>query len=298
MEIKKIYQEIDEQNNFTPLFETLNKVSQLLVHEDIYPEMICQLVCSDPIISAKIVSVANSSYFRRNRDREINTLKEAITILGIKITLQLVFALCLKSDVFDNNTYSLFQDYYLTNSVLAASLASGMLGIKKTTAGERYLSALTQDIGMVALLSIFGDEYSDFILTTPFQESFLNIEKEKFNITHVDAGVHLFRRYNMPACLTTAIAESHLTPEKRELGMRSHLGYVNFVTSQAASNIVDPHCDIQNLENLISPVVADLFRQNIGLTMKAISTNSILHNIRIIDDERFNEISKYYSPNE
>jgi HD-like signal output (HDOD) protein len=118
----------------------------------------------DPALTAKILRLVNSSVFGRNR--EIASLQQALSVLGINPLKTLVLGLNLPSSLFLNMQGDLLRKYWqksLAKAALARELGKLTL---PTQVDELFLAGLLGDIGTLLLIQELGDHYSSFLRTT------------------------------------------------------------------------------------------------------------------------------------
>lgn len=158
----------------------------------------------DAALSARILRIANSPLYARRRP--VGNLSQALTVLGLNATLTLALGFSL---VPGTGTRPATHERVWRRSVIAA-LASRLLG---RAAGlpqleEVMLGGLLQDIGMLALLQVFGDEYAARIAGAPDHAGLLAVEREWLGCDHAEVGAWLARRWGLPPLLCDAIGRS------------------------------------------------------------------------------------------
>ncbi len=144
----------------------------------------------DPGLTAKILKVANSALYARQR--EISTLQTAITLLGFKNIKSLVI-LTSASNLFTKGPSSSFYEHFWRHSVMSAFLTRELItrNFSSLSADEGFLAGLLHDIGQVAMYHADPQNY---------QVIFENreTEKEYFDVTHKEVGEKALSRWNFP----------------------------------------------------------------------------------------------------
>lgn len=168
-----------------------------------------QLISVDPALSARLLRVANSPLYATRR--RIDTLTQAMAMLGLNATLSLALGFSLVHGLRGHNGSAELQERIWRRSVLAA-MASRLLGqqagLKRAEA--LMLAGLLQDIGRLALLQAMPEEYSTLCASAEDNAALLVLEHEHFDADHADVGTWLARRWNLPDYLVEAIASSEL----------------------------------------------------------------------------------------
>lgn len=168
-----------------------------------------KIISPDQAITTDIMKIANSSYY--GRSGKVNTLRDAITLLGMKTVKNLVM---LKSNKqFTKNLGGeIYQKQLHELPVLTALIAFDLtspLGLKRIRE-EVFLAGLLHKIGMTILALNFPTRYSELLeLASTGVRDLLFVEKENFNTDHIEAGAKVFKMWNMPISLQQSIAHQN-----------------------------------------------------------------------------------------
>ncbi len=108
------------------------------------------LIKLDPVLSAKILKVANSALYARQR--EITSLKMAISLIGFK-TIKSLVLLISASNLFSKYRKTQFYRMFWRHSLYSAftSKRLTLLSSTKDWAEQLFLTGLFHDIGQIAL---------------------------------------------------------------------------------------------------------------------------------------------------
>ncbi len=115
-----------------------------------------KIISNDPPLAAKIMKVANSSFYRTTK--EITSLHMALVVLGMEEIRNIVFAVSLYSSFhkLQNSRYFLFEDFW-KHSVGVGKVALALAKYLKIKAqNAEFVSGLLHDIGRLILQSFFG----------------------------------------------------------------------------------------------------------------------------------------------
>jgi putative nucleotidyltransferase with HDIG domain len=152
----------------------------------------------DPGLTAKILKVANSALYARQR--EISTLQMAITLLGFKNIKSLVI-LTSASTLFTKGPSSSFYEHFWRHSVMSAFLTRELLtrNFSNLSADEGFLAGLLHDIGQVAMYHADPQNYQVIFENRETAGSLMReMEKEYFDVTHKEIGEKVLSRWNFP----------------------------------------------------------------------------------------------------
>jgi len=177
------------------------------------PEELQAVLSRDPALSLKLLRLANSAYYRRNR--RVATLNTAIVMLGFKTiqTLVLSSAVHRVLAAADSRAKSLWLHCFgtaLACRELCKRASSNLFGHD-----EAFLAGLFHDVAKGVIVSKFPGVYSRPV--GPRGES------EILGFHHGDLGRVLLERWEIPANLTEAVGTHH-DPTPQGLGRIVRVG--------------------------------------------------------------------------
>ncbi len=215
MDKEKIFELLETSARLPALPETISQILNGLnnpVSVDI--EELAERVSSNSYLAGLIMESVNSGFFHLRR--EINSIREAIALLGLQ-TVQNLLIFFITRQFFpdrharENRTFHMARYW---KHVIGTSVACCMLS-ERVNAGDQYKLfsyGLIHDIGISVLdlcLPELLDEVSEKLKSGVHQ-----IVAERVvmgGITHADIGAWLCRRWNIREDIT-AIVEHHHTP--------------------------------------------------------------------------------------
>ncbi|HET6397621.1 MAG TPA: GGDEF domain-containing protein [Pseudoxanthomonas sp.] len=165
----------------------------------------------DPALSARMLRVANSPLYAGRR--RVETLAQALTMLGLNATLSLALGFSLVHGLRGRNGTAVEQERIWRRSVLAAlaaRLLGERLGVQRVE--DLMLAGLLQDIGGLALLQVAPEDYAALRARAPDNAALMRLEREAFGADHAEVGAWLARHWQLPAYLAQAIANSESGP--------------------------------------------------------------------------------------
>lgn len=183
----------------------------LAQHPDTQFEQVEQVVQLDPAISAKLLRLANSSFYARSC--KIENLSQAIGLFGLNGTLTIALTFSLISTPDDNKSGLDHNQFWLR------SLATGIICKKLTKLLHRsdketfYLAGLLQDIGILVLNQIRPGLYDSSNETPSNHQSLIESELNLMGLDHSVIGAWLLEEWQFPDVFVTATANSHKLTE-------------------------------------------------------------------------------------
>ncbi|MCK4707087.1 MAG: HDOD domain-containing protein, partial [Gammaproteobacteria bacterium] len=128
--------------------EAALRVRQAINSPDVGSEEIIQIVQSDPVLSARLVSVANSPLY--GTWREIKTVRDAVRRLGLETTKNLSFSLSVKQLFIARTSIIkkyIQQIYNESTAIAAIAFVIAQTQAEHLDAEQALLSGLVQNLG-------------------------------------------------------------------------------------------------------------------------------------------------------
>ena len=170
---------------------------------------LASIVAMDPSLSAKILSIANSSLYMRRV--EADSIQQAVAMFGWTGTLNIALSFAVMGSIRGQLSSGIDYDYFWRRS-LAAAVAARKLGQVLNCKNEDilFLPGLLQDIGILALDRTYPDLYTDVAGGKQQDHVYLqNLEWEKINSDHAVAGQWLLEDWRVPKEVSQLVGLSH-----------------------------------------------------------------------------------------
>lgn len=182
---------------------------------------VAEAVSLDPALSAKMLRMANSPMYARQRKAE--NLRQVILMLGLNGTLNLALSFSLVNSFRCKDHKGMDYALFWRRS-LSAAICSRLLGVhfQSNVKEELFLAALLQDIGMLALDKVVPDLYQAIGTRQANHQDVVVFERRKIGSDHANIGAWLLETWNFPDWILSAVANSH-NPEAVELNQESEL---------------------------------------------------------------------------
>lgn len=204
----------------------------------------------DPGLSAKILKVANSALYARQR--EVTNLQTAITLLGFK-TIKSLVLLITASNMFSKSQNTAFYKFFWKHSVINAFLARSIAEKSgaRQIADQCFLSGLLHDIGQVALHNSNPEGYAQVLELAKSQGKRISeIEESLFESNHKEVGAGVLKNWSFPDV------------------------YVDCAAEHGSPNITSPH-----KQTILIISIADFITSNIDLYSDAPLEFSLFHDV-------------------
>jgi putative nucleotidyltransferase with HDIG domain len=197
----------------------LSQLLPLLNQPDRDVGNVIELISYDPSLTANVMRVCNSAYY--NRGTSIQSLKQAITHIGLNETYRIVVAIAgsmLLSTA--GQEHSRKKSHKLWSHSATAAIAAQILAQE---AGEDenavFTGGLLHDIGKVVFAAEVEDLYES--RDDPREEngqSLLDVERGLFGVDHAELGGRLMEAWRLPTNLVAAVRFHHQPDEALTYG--------------------------------------------------------------------------------
>jgi len=206
--IKELVSSLSDQ---VSLPVTVMRVNDIVNQPHASAADICETICSDDELSARLLRIANSPFF--NFPSRINNVPRAVTVIGTHELRDLILATS-AIDVFDdlpNELISMetFWRHSLRCGVIARSLAKHL---HKPNVERYFAAGLLHDIGSLLINNRIPELASQVLANSKnARQRRFHVEEEILGFHHATVGGELLRSWGLPDYLVEAV-ENHHTP--------------------------------------------------------------------------------------
>lgn len=177
-----------------------NRLLELVKNDDVDLPSLAQAIQSEPGITARIISIANSSFFAA--PNPVHTVEDAmLKVLGLKTVRSLVMGILL-GPRFNTKPCPAFslQNYWCRAQAVAQSSALMVKGMKDVDPNTVYLAGLLHSIGQLLQVHHFPKEMNNLLpkLTSLGTKERIVMEREVLGIDAWDAGSWVAKRWDLP----------------------------------------------------------------------------------------------------
>ncbi|MBR7800027.1 HDOD domain-containing protein [Undibacterium fentianense] len=250
---------INKINNLPSLPEVAREMLNDLNNDDISLDIIVQKVSLDQSLAAKVLQLANTSYFGANS--KVVTIQQAVSMLGTKNLKNLIRTSIFTNNLpiglcrgFDNKAYW----RHNIATAICAELISRTLHMKHDFA---FTAGLLHDIGRLVLVSKFPKKYEQVIICSKEHDcSLLDAERAVLGVDHVSVGLILALQWNFSEAIQDAI-RGHHAPDDKELNSVASIVHV--------ANAIVHALDLSEIQEELVPAISQHAWDILGLTEEA-----------------------------
>ena len=171
---------------------------------------VARAMASDQALALRVLKLANSAFY--GASRRIATVSEAVVILGMRTTRNLVMATGCQ-DMLEGNIggYAMPRGALWRHSLACGSAAQALAQRAKYRATEEaFIAGLLHDIGKVVLNMYLKEQFVRVLIRAAGgQVTYVEAEREILGFDHAEAGARLLERWNLPSSLVAAVRYHH-----------------------------------------------------------------------------------------
>jgi HD-GYP domain-containing protein (c-di-GMP phosphodiesterase class II)/CheY-like chemotaxis protein len=236
------------------------EVIALLADPMVTIEKVARRIEGDTALTARILQVANSSFY--GFSRKIASVEQGIIVLGLRQLRHLLYAINIRDLHSAHGRHLELGPYWkhaFSVGIIARAIASHVE--QQHLPESAFLAGLMHDIGKVVLLLLHPDRYAR-VLRRVNSEGMTcrEAEKEEFGLSHEETAPFLVSRWNLPVFLLDPILRHH----QEELDPKNHalaciVKAADALSYQLAPGILrGPPPEPENLESLLASISPSL----------------------------------------
>ncbi len=231
--------------------------------EDVKIEDIAKKLANDPVITAKILRLANSA--QMGGRRKIASVNDAVVRLGFNSVRNLVLA-CGLAGAFDYpRTFD--KKSFWVNCFEIAAISKVLAKYGQADREIAFTCGMINDIGTLLMLASFPDETENVLAAVANGEPRETLEQATLGVTASEVSAELAKRWRFPDFIGVALRWQH-QPEKSK---GSELAYILALSKFIQKNYLN-----HDVDELYAVLPAGLLE---GANIKAECFSSIIHEI-------------------
>ena len=193
--------------NLPPFPAVATQLLQVVSREDVNLNEVGRFISSEPVFAADVLQIANSPVYGLRC--QVKSITHAIVVLGLErikgISLTRAFGKHLKSTLKVVALQRCWQ-----NSLAGALLAEKLARPCGIEPGLAYTAGLLRDIGRLALLVKYPEEFANMLAVSQTNGyDLMYTERELFDVDHCQAGCWLTERMDLPLELREVVGHHH-----------------------------------------------------------------------------------------
>jgi putative nucleotidyltransferase with HDIG domain len=183
------------------------KLQSAISSDSVDIAQIAELVATDPVITAKLLQMANSAFFRLARP--VTNIDQAVSYLGVAAIRNLVASPSIFAPWPEQGPASFVRFEELQSHAHAAAAATHALA-PASQADESLLAGLLHDIGYCLLAHECPDRLANAVETAVVENIPLHeAEARVIGASHAQIGAYLLGLWGLPQAVVEAVAHHH-----------------------------------------------------------------------------------------
>jgi len=168
-----------------------------------------KLISGDSVLSARLLQLANSSFF--GFSAQIETITHAVTVIGMEQIRDLVLAVMVTSRFKHMPPELIDMKSFWFHGIACGLTARVIATYRHEPNVERfYVLGMFHDLGRLIFLLNFADQIQDIALRVKDEKASLHqLEREVIGCDHAEVGGALLKRWNLPESLSEPVACQH-----------------------------------------------------------------------------------------
>ena len=211
--LEKLRSKLQAGVNFPTPPAVAQQIVDLASDPDIDVVKVATVMSKDPGLSAKVLRVANSPLY--SKQRKSDNLRQALVVLGLNAATTLALSFSLVGAYRIGKGTGIDYSRYWRRAILGAFAARVIGEISRARALEEiFLAALLQDIAIIAVDRTEPTFYAGVALDAG-HASLIAHEKSRMGVDHAALGGWLLRHWKLPESLCLTVEASH-APDQTE----------------------------------------------------------------------------------
>ena len=222
--VQKLVQAIDQ---LKPLPRVVSRLVKIAGDPQASMREIADIITHDPLITADLLRMCNSAYF--GMPRKIESVQEAITLLGLEKVVNLVLIKCCRANLgraqqgYGHQEGELWR-HAVSTALIARDLAERLAAEARPRV---FTGALLKDIGKVILDRFVAQAFGmiDNLVQTQGM-SFKTAEKKVIGVDHAELGAIVAKKWHFSDKLVAIIQHHHLDCPAARDDLETNLVYL------------------------------------------------------------------------
>ncbi len=206
--IAHVLEQLDRQ--MPSLSPTASKVMQLANSLNCSPLDLTKVIKLDPVLSAKVLKLVNSSYFAM--PAKVTSLEKAVIMLGVNTIKNLALGAAVLAQVDQNAKYAFTMDDFWQHALGVGVVAKAIAltrQIPRKEVEDYFLAGMMHDLGLLIENLFYPEEMGRIALTAPALGLLTVEEGELDGLNHCLVGEALGRKWQLSEDLVFVMRQHH-----------------------------------------------------------------------------------------
>lgn len=187
--------------------ETMAEIVRVCQEPEISLAQLATTVQRDPALSARVLKVANSPFYRRSQ--EIGSITQAISTMGANQARALALSISIHEFTSKIGNSIDHREFWRHSLCVACTAESIARKIKSPQVEEAFVLGCLHDLGIIVLDQVFSREYAEVCKSLSGERDMLSAERSILGTDHAVAGEMLAEMWSFPPLYAQAIGKHH-----------------------------------------------------------------------------------------
>lgn len=209
--------------------QVVSEILKIPANSNISSKEIEDILKVDPYLTSRLLKIANSSYY--SRQREIKSIKDSITLIGLK-KIKAICLLIAGSEIIENKNEEFFQHFW-SESINTAFISKAIANETGKTSIEDdiFTGGILHNIGQAILYNFSNDKYNKILVKIEENiEPLVELEKQEFGIDNHKVAAGVLQSWEFP--------ELHIEIVKNYLNATSHSNFQSILDVISISKLL------------------------------------------------------------
>lgn len=222
------------------------QIIDLVQEDEADVDKIAETISLDPALSTKMLKTVNSSFY--GLPKTVGSVHQAVVVLGLNSVKTLALGFSLVGKLTQSGGDGFDQMAYWRRNLYCATAAKQLCDkLNIVQAEEVFMSSLLQDVGMLALVQVLGEEYISLLDQIKGDHRKLSkLENAELGGDHTEVGGALAESWGLPPLLVESI-RLHERPDESDENLRQVIRVVN--AGSFAAELIEHPEDQQRVRN-------------------------------------------------
>jgi len=224
---EKILQGVKE---LPPMPQVVVKTQELMANPNVDAKKIAEVIETDQGIAAKVLKVANSSYY--GMSGKISSISHALIVLGNSVLEEVVTLAGTEGILAGKLKGYGYDSKDLWKHSLAVAIGSKIISGQENPdlAKEAHMAGLMHDVGKIILDTHVAERKDEIEAYMEKEEkTFLDAENRYFGFNHAEIASEVCKKWNFPESIASAIKHHHQPGKSNGTGLAYILHLADFI---------------------------------------------------------------------
>lgn len=210
--------------------QVVSEILNIPANSSISSKEIEDILKVDPYLTSRLLKIANSSYY--SRQREIKSIKDSITLIGLK-KIKAICLLIAGSEIIENKNDVFFQQFWneSINTAFISKAIANETG-KSSIEDDIFTGGILHNIGQAILYNFSNEKYNRILNKIKNNSDPLTeLEKEEFGIDNHNVAAGVLQSWEFP--------KLHIEVVKNYLNVSSHSSFQSILDVISISKLLN-----------------------------------------------------------